>query len=163
MASIKLTRGGEEIARKLEELSQAGEAIGKMATYDGAKVIADGIRASINALPVDTPRHLRSGERFGVIVRQDKEDLANGLGIAQIRRDEDGVKTVIGFAGYGRHKTKKYKNGYPIAMLARSVESGSSVRQPHPFVQPAVKANSKAAKAEMIKTGNKAIQDMTKG
>lgn len=163
MATIKLSRGGEEIAKRLESLSQAGEAIGKMATYDGAKVIADGIRQSINALPVDTPRRLRSGERFGVIVRGDKEDLANGLGIAEIKRDEDGVRTVIGFAGYGRHKTKKYPKGYPLAMLARSVESGSSVRRPNPFVQPTVKAKRKEAKRAMIETGDRAIKEITKG
>lgn len=161
MATIKLNRGGEDIAAKLAELSRAGEAIGKMATYEGAKVIADGIRESIESLPVDTPRRLQSGDAFAVIVQQDKEDLANALGIAEIKRDEDGVRTVIGFAGYGRHKTKKYKNGYPMAMIARSIESGSSVRRAHPFVRPVVRAKGKAAKAAMIAEGDRAIKVIT--
>lgn len=162
MASIKLGKGGEAIAQKLEELSRAGEAIGKMATYEGAKVIADGIRQSINALPVDKPKWLKAGERYSVIVQQDKEDLANSLGIDEIKRDEDGVRTVIGFAGYGRHKTKKYRKGLPMAMIARSIESGSSVRQANPFVRPVVKGKRRVAIKAMIAEGDRAIKDITK-
>ena len=43
-------------------------------------------------------------------------------------------------------------------MIARSVESGSSVRDKHPFVRPAVNA----AKAEALKACEKVIDEETK-
>lgn len=162
MATIRLTKGGEDIANLLINVNKAADAIGKIATYEGAKVIADGIRQSIGSLVVDTPRWLNDGDCYSVIVRQDKEDLANALGIAEITKDEDGVRTVIGFAGYGRHKTKKYPKGLPMPMIARSVENGSSVRRASPFVRPVVSAKRKAARAAMAKAGNEAIQKLIK-
>lgn len=162
MATITLGKGGEAIAEKLGNLSRAGEAIGKMATYEGAKVLTDGIRASIESLPVDKFRYLRGGDSFAVITKDDKEDLLNSIGIDEIKRGEDGVRTVIGFAGYGRHKTKKYPKGLPMAMLMRSIESGSSVRQARPTVRPTVQAKRKEAKTAMIKAGDEAIKNMTK-
>ena len=161
MATITLGKGGEAIAQQLSNLSRAGEAIGKMATYEGAKVMADGIRASIDALPVDKFRYLRGGDAFSVITEQDKEDLLNSIGIDEIKRGEDGVRTVIGFAGYGRFKTKKYPNGLPMAMLMRAIESGSSVRPAQPTIRPTVSAKRRDAKAAMVKAGNEAIQNMT--
>lgn len=154
MAKVTLKKGGEDIANLLLNVSKAGTAAGKVATYAGAKVIADGIRQSINALVVDTPRWLKDGDYYSVIVRQDKEDLANALGIAEIKKDEDGVRTVVGFAGYGRHKTKKYPKGLPMPMIARAVESGSSMRRASPFVRPAVSARRNAAKKAMAQAGN---------
>lgn len=162
MAQIRVNKGLEDLANMLAGISKAGDAIGKMATYEGAKVIADGIRTSINSLVVDTPRWLKDGDYYSVLVRQDKEDLANSLGIAEITHDEDGVHTVIGFAGYGRHKTKKYPKGLPMPMIARAVESGSSVRRASPFVRPVVSAKRKEAKTAMIKAGDEAIKNMTK-
>ena len=160
MAKITLRKGGEAIAEKLGNLSRAGEAIGKMATYEGAKVLADEIRASIETLPVDKFRYLRGGDAFSVITRDDKEDLLNSIGIDEIRRDEDGVRTVIGFAGYGRHKTKKYPNGLPMAMLARSLMKGTEVREKSAFIDRAVsKAGGKAEDA-MAETGEKVIAEI---
>ena len=72
MATIKLNKGGENIAAKLAELSRAGEAIGKMATYEGAKVIADGIRESIESLPVDTPMMAPTEPNWGCLRKKTK-------------------------------------------------------------------------------------------
>lgn len=160
MATMTLKKGGEAIARQLYNMSLAGEGIAKMATYEGAKVMADGIRESIEALPVDKFRYLRGGDQFSVITKQDKKDLLNSIGIDEIKRGEDGVRTVIGFAGYGRHKTKKYPNGLPMALLMRSIESGSSVRQAKPTIRPTVSAKRREAKAAMVKAGNEAIKNI---
>ena len=47
--------------------------------------------------------------------------------------------------------TKQYPKGLPNQLLARAIESGSSVRQKKPFVRPAVTATKKQAIAEMEK------------
>lgn len=149
MAKIKID-GFEEISKKITELGAAGEAIGRMAVYDGAKVIADELRKKINGLPTEDNRLLIDGDKFNVITARDKTDLVNSMGVSGIMSEADGVRTVIGFAGYGRRKTKKYPNGLPMAMLARSIESGSSVREKHPFIRKAVNAKKKEAIRAMI-------------
>lgn len=157
MAKVTVN-GLAEISRKITALGDAGDAIGKMAVYDGAAVIADELRKQINALPEDEFRYLRNGDRFGVITAQDKKDLANSLGIAKIERTAKDIRTVIGFAGYGSHPTRKYPKGLPMAMVARSIESGSSVRAKKPFVRKAVNSKRKAAQQKMIETGEKQIE-----
>lgn len=157
MAKVTID-GLAEISKKITALGDAGDAIGKMAVYDGADVIADEIRKQINALPEDRDRYLTGGERYNVITPRDKRDMANSLGIARIERTAKGIRTVIGFAGYGSRKTKKYPKGLPMALLARSIESGSSVREKRPFVRKALNAKRKAAKQKMIETGERLIQ-----
>ena len=157
MASVKIS-GMTDVAKQIVALGDAGDAIGKMAVYDGAAVITDELRKQINALPEDEFRYLRDGDQFGVITAQDKADLANSLGIAKIERTAQGIRTVIGFAGYGTHPTRKYPKGLPMAMLARSIESGSSVRAKRPFVRKTVNGKKKMAQAAMIETGEKLIK-----
>lgn len=162
MAKITLSTGAEDIANMLMRIDKASDAVAKMATYEGAGVVADAIRKAAEGLPVDKPRTLKNGDRFDVLVQGDKEDLLNSIGIDQIGRDEDGVRTVVGFAGYGRHKTKKYSKGIPMPMLARSIESGSSVRMPKPFVRTTVAAKRKEAEAAMVRAGKAAIENIVK-
>ena len=157
MAKVTVS-GLAEISKKITALGDAGDAIGKMAVYDGAAVITDEIRKQINALPEDKDRYLTGGEQYNVITPRDKRDLANSLGIARIERTAKGIRTVIGFAGYGSRKTKKYPKGLPMAMLARSIESGSSVRAKRPFVRKTVNSKRKTAQAAMIATGEKLIE-----
>lgn len=157
MAKVTVS-GLVEISKKITALGEAGDAIGKMAVYDGADVIADEIRRQINALPEDKDRYLTGGDRYNVITPQDKRDLANSLGIAKIERTATGIRTVIGFAGYGGRRTKKYPKGLPMALLARSIESGSSVREKRPFIRRAVNAKRRAAMAQMIETGERQIK-----
>ena len=61
----------------------------------------------------------------------------------------DCVNTKAGFDGYGSVKTKKYPKGVPNSMLMRSVESGTSFREKHPTVRPAVNKTRKQAQKIM--------------
>ena len=153
-------KGLEDVVNGLSAVGEAGLPIVKAAMYEGAAVIADQIKANIKALPVDTPRWLSGGDRYNALVAQDKEDLANSLGIMEFERSPEGVRTVIGFAGYGRHKTKKYKRGLPMAMIARSIESGSSVRSKHPFVRTAVNSSKTRAKATIAAEAETRIREV---
>lgn len=157
MARIAVN-GLAELSKQITELADAGEAIGKMAVYDGARVIADEIRKKIEALPEDEDRYLVGAAQYSVVTETEKKDLARSLGVSTIARDAEGVRTVIGFAGYGSKPTKKYRNGLPMPLLARAIESGSSVRKKHPFVRKAVNAKRKEAISAMIETGERQIR-----
>lgn len=76
----------------------------------------------------------------------------DSFGLAPIQTDKNGFRhTKAGFDGYGKLKTKEYPNGVPNEMLARAVESGSSVRVKKPFVRPAVNATKNEAVEKMGK------------
>ena len=118
----------------------------------GAAVVADKIRNNLEALPEVSFEHLQEGEIFHGLPKGQKKDLQDSFGLAPILRDKRGfVSTKAGFDGYGSYPTNEYPQGVPNQLLARSVESGSSVRQKMPFVEPAVKATREKAVTAMEK------------
>ena len=144
--------GQSEYFDKLQQLQAlfAKDATIEKAVAAGAAPVADAIRDRLQALPEDEFRHLAPGETFSGIPKEQKEDLETSFGLSPIVRDKNGfVNTKAGFDGYGSHPTKAYPHGVPNALIARSVESGSSVRRKHPFVDPAVKATKDKAVAAM--------------
>ena len=143
-------KAGDEYALKLSRLATNSENIAKKAIYGAAKIVADKIKSNLEALPEDRFRFLRYGDKFAGVPKRQKKDLVDSFGITPITTDNKGNwNTKIGFDGYGSIPTKKYPNGLPNQLLARAIESGSSVRQKKPFVRPAVNATKKQAIAEM--------------
>ena len=68
----------------------------------------------------------------------DSGDLKSSMALTVMRNDNGYVYTQVTFPGYDRR-------GVPNAVKAAVLESGSSTRQKHPFIRPAV--NSCKAKA----------------
>lgn len=116
------------------------------AVYAGSAVVADKIRENLEALPEENFRFLMPGDVFIGVPEEMKKDLVDSFGLTPIERDKSGfMHTKAGFEGYGRFPTKTYPKGVPNPLLARAVESGSSVRLKVPFVRPAVNATRKEA------------------
>lgn len=159
MATLKYS-GGEEFADKILALGEQGEAIAKHALFVGAGVVADAIKNAIAQLPTGTPKgNSPTGHPFTGLTEDDKEDLLNGLGIARFESGRDEVSTAISFAGYTRRTEDDYPGGVPLAMIARSIESGSSVRTKNPFVRPTVSKIKGKAVSEMGKTASDDIKN----
>lgn len=150
-------KGAEEYAKALSQLEFTAQG-GKLfedAVRAGAAPVADEIRKRLRNLPEDVHRRGRmpSGEIYHGIPSGEKQDLLDSLGITPVGRDKKGfVNVKIGFDGYGSYKSEAYPNGLPNQMVARAVESGSSVREKTPFVRPSVTATRKKAIEEMDKT-----------
>lgn len=143
-------KAGDEWALKLSRLATNQKQVAGKAIYAGAKVVADKIKSNVNTLPEESFRYLRDGDKFSGVPDEQKKDLADSFGIASIDVDKNGdYNTKLGFDGYGRRPSDKYPKGLPNQLLARAIESGSSVRRKHPFVRPAVTATKRAAQAEM--------------
>lgn len=139
-----------EYAVKLSRLATNAEPIAKKAIYAGAEIVASKIRRNLDALPVEKFRFLRGDDKFVGVTKTQKQDLLDSFGITPIEKDKWGNwNAKIGFDGYGSKPTNSYPNGIPNQLLARSIESGSSVRQKKPFVRPATYAAKKAAMAKM--------------
>jgi len=162
VASITFKKG-EDYALKLSRLAAGSDEIAKKAIYEGAGIIADEVRKGLESVPVDKFRFLKDGEQMHVLSKEQKDDLLGALGVTPIRIEASGdINAKIGFDGYGSKPTKAYPKGVPNQLLARAVESGSSVRTKHPFVRPAVNAMKIKAKAEMEKIIDREIEKIMK-
>lgn len=124
------------------------EAIGE-AVYEMAKVVADSVRASIQALPtVSNEANIATYKKgYSRLSDKEKQGLLDGFGISPLQEDSGFVNVKLGFDGYNSVKTKKYPKGQPNALIARVTESGSSYREKTPFMRPAVNASKKQAEA----------------
>lgn len=145
MAKMKIN-GLDEYAKKLSKLNaQSAEACMKHAVYSGAGLVADAIRANIQALPEFTGSWQNYKEPIYGVSTTQKQGLLKGLGTSEIMNDSGYVNTKISFAGYNDHVTEKYPQGQPNILVARSLESGSSIGDKIPFVRPAVSRTRTAA------------------
>ncbi len=150
-----------DYAAQLSRLSTGCDEITKKAIYAGADVLADEIRKNIQSLPEEKFRYLRNGDTFQALTRTQKKDLLDSLGITPIEKDKsDNWNAKIGFDGFGSKPTDDYPKGVPNQLLARSIESGSSVRAKRPFVRPAVNAVRRKVEAEMGRVVNEEIEKL---
>lgn len=149
MAKISL-KGSEEYSILLQKLDEKADGVIKRAIYRGADQVIDAIKAEIDKLPVEDSRFLEEGEQYDVLTKTQKEALKKAFGTSHMENEKGEWNTKIGVEGYvNKRPTKRYPKGLPIPMLARSIESGTSVRKKYPFVRNAVNAIRKRAVATM--------------
>lgn len=142
-------KGVEEYALKLSKLGAASEQVAGKAIYAAAEIVADAMRQNIRALPVQNGKAAK-GETLRGISEPAKRGLEESFGIASIQKDEKGFYNVkLGFDEYNAVKTRKFPKGQPNAMIARSVEGGTSFMPKHPFVAPAIRKTRAAAEKKM--------------
>ena len=161
MDSIKFSNDSH-FGKRLEDLVRAFEGDEQLDNliYQGAKIVADEIRKNLEALPEDEFRKLKPGEQFRGVPRSVKDDLLGSFGLSPITYDRSGYRhTKAGFDEFGSYPTKKYPSGVPNQLVARAVESGSSVRQKTPFVRPAIRRTKKMAIEKMEKTMDEMLKD----
>lgn len=137
--------------------------IGK-SIYPGAKIMADAVQKAVESIPVDNKRHGSRGKRLGITQVQ-KDGLLESLGIAKITKFKGtrtsgayGWNVKVGFDGYNKVVTKKYKKGQPNAMIARSVNSGTSFMQKYPFMDITVSANASAVEQAIAEEFDKQLE-----
>lgn len=164
MARNRKVKGGEEFSALLAGL--AGDdavTVMKEACFKGVAVLADQLRAEIQNLPVQHG-YMRVKQKRNVIGGHDKQMLLDRMGISRIDAIGDRASVVVSFSGYNDRPTKKYPKGVPIPMIARSIESGSSIREKNPFVRRAYNtAKSKAEQAAKDAGQKKANELIKKG
>ena len=141
---------GNGLNRYIEYLQKINavtdEVIGE-AVYEMAKVVADKVRSSIQALPtVSNEANIATYKKgYSRLSDEEKQGLLDGFGVSPMQDDGGYINVKLGFDGYNSVKTKKYPKGQPNALIARVTESGSSYRGKTPFIRPAVNASKKQA------------------
>lgn len=162
MAKFKGVKGGEEFSALLAGLSgDAAVDVMKSAVYAGVGVLADAIKDEIRDLP-EQGGYVKVNEKRNVVSPWSKSMLEQRLGISRIEATGDGANVVVSFAGYNGRPTKKYPNGVPIPLIARSIESGSSVRQKNPFIRRAFNKAKTQAQQKAIDAGQQKLNELIK-
>lgn len=144
---------------KLKAATRDG-VIGKT-VYAGAEVVADSVRRAIQALPVGDGR-ARDGGLIDTVTLPQKAGLLDGFGISRMKDDDGFVNVKLGFAGYNATRTKRYPRGQPNALIARSVNSGTTFRKKTKFVDKAVNSARKSAETAMDAACSREIEKIMK-
>ena len=152
MANWKF-QGLDEYLRQLERIQgSSDQAIGK-AIYEGAGVVAKACARAIKGLPVINQYNSEGG-----ITSVQKAGLIEGFGISHAQTDGFYRNVKLGFDGYNGQKTKKFPNGQPNSMIARSINSGTSWRRKNPFMDKATASSKSACEATMKRVIDAEIQ-----
>ncbi len=159
---VRKVKGGTDFSGLLQNL--AGDqaiTVMKAACYAGAAVLADTLKAEIDNLP-EQRGYMRNGQKRNVVGKHNKRMLKERLGISRIVTTGDKADVVVSFDGYNERPTKQYPAGVPIPMIARSIESGSSIRQKNPFVRRAYNRCRAQAQQAALDAGQNKINDLIK-
>lgn len=152
---VKMTvKGLEEYIQKLEKLGDKGKEMARRSLYEGAGVMADKIKSSINNIPTRSEESdpKSTGMQSGITPTQ-KQGLTDGFGITKMITTSTGVNVRIGFAG-------KNADGKSNASVAAAAESGRSWVQPTHFFSQAVNSSTGAAQSAMQQEFDKQIRQV---
>ncbi len=129
------------------------------AIYDGAAIVADTIKGELQAMPTD--KGIGSPEKplRGPSELQ-KNALIQSFGITKMRIDHGVYSVKIGFDGYNQIRTTRWPKGQPNAMIARSVEKGTSFMEKNAFVKRSMSICRKRALAAMEATADEQIKKL---
>ena len=155
MAKLKF-QGLEEYENQLLKVQELSKTAVGEAIYYGAKEIADAVKQNIYNLPIDNRSYVRNGMLNGVTEEQ-RQGLIDSFGVAKLQNDGGFIHVKLGFDGYNSVVTGPFPQGQPNAMIARSVNSGTSFRRQIPFVDEAVRQHKAAAEEKMKEQFDKVL------
>lgn len=130
------------------------------AINEGGHVMGEAIKDGIKSLPVDDDPQ-RKDMRNGINSLQ-REGLLRSFGFAPLRTDGTLKNRKLGFDGYNAIKTDRWPNGQPNAMIARSVESGTSFMRKNPFINKALRSKKTATEQAMQERLDREIGKLVK-
>lgn len=152
MATIRFSKL-RDYELMLGKIGDASKDICGAAIYEGAKIIADEVKANLESLKtVSDAAAIQAAkkEEATYITSRSKKGLIKSFGVTPMSQDGDGIYNVkLGFDGYNDVKTKKWPKGQPNQLIARACESGSSAMIKQPFFREAVQKTKKKAESRM--------------
>lgn len=142
--TIQVT-GLEEVLRKMEKLPETADKVAAEALYEGAGVMADAVSQAVQGIATEPFRYAAGGRKREPSPEEKAAVASAKHGIAKFRHTGTEVQTSIGFqnAGYANvnGKTK------PIALIANSINSGTSFMERQPFLRKTFHTKKRAAEA----------------
>ena len=162
MAGIKL-EGMEEVLELLIQTERQTERMCGRSIYPGAKIVSNECKARLNSLVTDDSLFAFSEKygrmRKGPTTRQ-KKFLIESMGIASMRHRGGVYDVKLGFDGYNDIASPRWQNGQPNAMIARSVNKGTSFMVAQPFMDQTIVASKAAAEEAMAIQFDKELEKL---
>lgn len=150
MAKDQVTvKGLSEVAAAFEALasSKVYEEVATDVLKEGGGIAADYMRSQLNKLHT-TDENYRSDKRYAS--KKEKELLLKEMGVTPVKSKGDNINIKVGFDGYG-YPTKAHPDGVPTALIANSINRGTSFLIPQPFINRTMSAGKKEVIAAMQK------------
>ena len=141
-------KGLDGYLKQLRDLGEHTTGCAKRALYVGAGIVADAIKKEIAGLPTHHG-YIPGDAPLWTIEPAAKAGLMESMGIATMREEGGYINTSVSFDGYNSVKSERYPNGQPNAMVAASVNSGTSRRKKNPFITRGINASKSQAESAM--------------
>lgn len=154
------SEGIDDYISQMEKMHKSSEGMIKRAVYDGASVYGDAMIGAINSIPVSEFKYVHGGEMIRGITPEQKAGLLEGFGFAKMENKSGFINTKAGFDGYNSVKTKRYPNGQPNAMIANSINSGTSLNPKYGFVDKAIRSSRDGIMSAMSKRFDEDTKEM---
>ena len=138
--------GMDEITEMLSQAAEAAPGIAARALYKGAGVVADEISKGARGLKTTRFRYANGWQRDPSPEEKEALVAAGAAGIAKFEQTGNEASTSV---GYGRRGYVTI-NGKPkaVAVIANSINSGTSFMKKQPFIRKAVsQSKGKASQA----------------
>lgn len=149
------TKGLEDLVMTLQRVSDRSEEIIDKAIEEGAGIVADAVRAEINALPVGK-EYGHPSEKRNTVYPEEKASLSSSFGISKPMTLDGSRNVKVGFGGYN-------KDGKANILIARSLNSGTSFSKKFGFFNRGVRKSKAAATQKVEETLREEIRKITKG
>lgn len=126
--------GFDDFIRELQRIENDNDEIMRALVKDGINVVADTMKAQIEALKTTKDDKYVGKTKKRYATRGEKEGLIESMGYTHIDVREDIYNAKVGFDGYNNTITKKYPKGQPNPMIAHFIDRGTSYMIAQPFI-----------------------------
>ena len=146
--------GMGSITEMLAKAEDAAQGIAARALYEGAGVVADEISREARAVSTSRFKYAKGWQRLPSPEEKEALVSAGAAGIARFQKTGNEVNTSVGYSrsGYATINGKQK----PVAVIANSINSGTSFMRKQPFIR---KALSKS-KGKATETITQAVETM---
>lgn len=152
--------GLDQLGRMLANIANEAQNIASGALFDGAGVIADALHSGIDSIQTETFSYAAGGKKRKPSP-QEKAALQRKVGISRFRKNGSEVDTLIGIC-YDSGYTQIAGKQKPVAVIARSINSGTSFMEKQPVFRKAVTKSRHKAEQAMVDKANELIEKLTK-
>jgi HK97 gp10 family phage protein len=138
--------GMEQITGMLKQAGEAAEGIAAQALYKGAGIVADEISREARGVTTKPFRYANGWQREPSPEEKAAIVAAGAAGIAKFQKTGNEVNTSVGYSRSGYVTINGKKKA--VAVIANSINSGTSFMKKQPFIRKAVsRSKSKASQA----------------
>lgn len=164
MAVTIQTDGLDALGQMLNALGERAPAAASAGLYKGAGVVADAFTQATGKIVSEPFHYLARPDLTGTkryASPEEKAALVGKTGIAKFNKSPDAVDTLVGLqdAGYANVAGKQKA----VALIARSINSGTSFMHKQPVYRKAGSSSKNAAEQAIVAEIERQLNEITKG